>query len=184
MRAVVGIDPSLTGTAVCVMREDGKVRMTRHGSKPADGIHARLARYGALVNAVCGTFDHFRPACIAIEGYSFGSQGRGIRDGAEFGGLLRDEIAATFPGVPFHEIPPKSVKQFATGRGNADKMAVAVACVKRWGVEFATSDEYDAYVLARMAACAARFAVPENEGQRKAMGFLETKKPKEKKRGQ
>lgn len=50
------------------------------------------------------------------------------------------------------EVPPTSLKKWATGKGNAKKVQVVTALVKRYGCEYATDDEYDAFALARMAA--------------------------------
>lgn len=47
-------------------------------------------------------------------------------------------------GVPYVLITPATLKAFATGRGNADKTAMAIAALKRSGREFADDNQVDA----------------------------------------
>jgi len=56
---------------------------------------------------------------IALEGYSFGSRGK-VFHIAENTGVLKYKIHIT--GIPLEVVPPSSVKKFATGKGNADKI--------------------------------------------------------------
>ena len=56
---------------------------------------------------------------IALEGYSFGSKGK-VFHIAENTGVLKYKIHNT--GVPLEVIPPTTIKKFATGKGNADKI--------------------------------------------------------------
>lgn len=173
MEAVVGIDPSLTGTAVCVMRRDGSCQMSRFTSKPAEGVSGRVARYAGLVRDVASAIQELpNTPVVCIEGYSFGSNGRSMLDLAEYGGLLRQMLVKfQLDGgcAPPIEIPPHNLKKFATGKGNGDKLAVCLAIQKRYDVTFETNDEYDAYVLARIAGCKAGWWEPETAAQREAL---------------
>lgn len=148
MKTVIGIDPSLTATAVCRMAEDGSVKMLVYGSKANDGkVYNRLARYMELVDDITiGPLWIPDPKLVLIEGYSYGSNPRSVHLG-EFGGLLRQRLVEREHVI---EIPPKTLKKFTTGKGNASKIAMVAAIVKRWDVEFKTDDEYDAYALARL----------------------------------
>lgn len=73
------------------------------------------------------------------------------------GGLYKGEAARTMPmlhgavrlelkrnRVPYMLLSPSSLKKFATGNGDADKTAMALASLKRLGREYATNDECDA----------------------------------------
>lgn len=169
--AVIGIDPSLTGTAVCVMRRDGSHEMHRFTSKPATGVCGRVERYMELTNQVFGVIDPESGTTVCIEGYSFASNGQGVYLG-EYGGILRRMLCRqqhNCGGEPPIEIPPHSLKKFATGKGNGDKLAVCLAIQKRYGVDFKTNDEYDAYALARIAGCKAGWWEPETASQREAL---------------
>lgn len=180
---VFGIDPSLSGTAVCVYRQDGTHEMHLFDS-PAIGktVLERSNRYNRLCDSVCdiveGCFDHY-PKAVFIEGYSFASKGRSILTMVEFGWALRTRLLQEM--VPL-EVPPSTLKQFATGKGNADKLAVCLAVQKRYGVYFNTTDQFDAYALARMAACHVGWDEQANEAQRAALAVLSGEKPAKKKK--
>ncbi|GAG13860.1 unnamed protein product, partial [marine sediment metagenome] len=48
-------------------------------------------------------------------------------------------------------IPPIWVKMWVTGKAKADKAVIMKAVLKKWGQDFETNDEADAYILARIA---------------------------------
>lgn len=164
METLIAIDASLTNTAVCLYQRDGTYQMKCFGSKPAPGL-ARFWRYRELVSSI----EQFVPsdARVFLEGYAFGARGAAILSIAEFGGMLRDVLIDRLCGLT--EVPPTVVKLFAAQKGNADKRAMAVAAVKRWGVEFPTDDEVDAFALAKLGACVLGWEQPENDAQRRAV---------------
>lgn len=49
--------------------------------------------------------------------------------------------------TPYVLVTPATLKAYATGRGNADKTAMAVAALKRTGREFADDNQCDAFWL-------------------------------------
>lgn len=148
MRTVVGIDPSLTATAVCWLNEGEKMtEVTIYSSKPAKGLYDRMERYRRLISSIVCSVDV--ESFIMLEGYSYGSRGRAILDMAEFGGLLREALMGFGRVI---EVPPTVLKKFVTGKGNASKTAMVAAITKRWGVQFDTDDEYDAFGLAKVGA--------------------------------
>ncbi len=155
--SVIGIDPSLTGTAVCVMLHDLTHLMERFSSPPSKGLYGRFQRYGDLVERVVRVVRDCRPRLVLIEGYAFGAQGNAGRWSAEYGALLRQAImlASIEQGTftfTVEEVAPNSLKKFAAGHGQAPKAGVSLMLQRRYGVYFSTDDEYDAYGLARMAA--------------------------------
>lgn len=168
MKTAVGIDPSLTGSAVVVMRADLTFDAERFGSDPAKGL-ARIERFKGLAAKVLFAI----PADVSIvllEGYSYGSAGRALTDLGEYGGLLRMRLLKL--GCPVFEVPPTTLKLFVTGKGNASKQAMAVGVYKHWGYEPADGDRVDAYGLARMAATVAGFCKAANDGQRRALAKI------------
>ena len=117
---VVGIDPSLTGTAVVI--GDGALwKLGEFSSKNAgDDVRSRVARYDALVAGVVKFIEEHGPvAAIFIEGYSFGSNMPGKNGTVEFGGILRWHLVDLAPRV--YEVAPATLKKFVTGKGNAPK---------------------------------------------------------------
>lgn len=49
------------------------------------------------------------------------------------------------------QIPPMTLKKYATGKGNAKKQEMMLQIYKRWGVELNDDNAADAYALARLA---------------------------------
>lgn len=103
------------------------------------------------------------PDVVAIEGYSYHAPGPiALIRAAEIGGLVRAELTRAV--VPFVDIGPAVLKKYATGKGNASKVAVfdaaifALARARGRGVLLedpervpAGYDEAEAYWLRRIA---------------------------------
>lgn len=88
---------------------------------------------------------------VVIEGYSFG-QARGSSNNhalGELGGVVRLTLHEI--GVPYVDVPPASLKKYATGKGNAGKELVLVEAVKRLGYQGSDNNEADACWLVAMA---------------------------------
>jgi Holliday junction resolvasome RuvABC endonuclease subunit len=79
---------------------------------------------------------------VAIEGYSYASHGRSTVSLAELGGIVRYGLWCE--GIIYIDVPPSTLKKYATGKGNADKGAMLVAAVKRLGYEGTDNNEADA----------------------------------------
>ena len=165
MNIIAAIDPSLTNTAVCTGDAD-HYDMASFSSKPRGAqLDFRMARYLDLVDRVSSHLaDIHGVSTIFIEGYSHGSKFNG-EVLAEYGALLR---CALMKIAPTREVAPKSLKKFATGKGNADKISVATSLSRRYDVEFKTSDEYDAFGLFQLGLVACGMANPETAKQREA----------------
>jgi Holliday junction resolvasome RuvABC endonuclease subunit len=186
-RYAIGIDPSLSGTAVCILDQNATVRMHRFTSKPAFGVSNRIRRYAGLVADVCTILDSLQGAPVAsilIEGYAFGAMQKAHELG-EYGGLLRRAILRRFPeeGI-LREVPPTTLKQFVSGAGNCPKDQMGAHVAKRWGEVFRNNDEVDAFALAKLALCVAGMAEPATAWQRTAVDTVlhgKPKKPRKKK---
>lgn len=167
----IGIDPSLSATAVCRMHSPTEFHMNVFGSEPLWSkapVTARLNRYqglsGSIVNCIAADF-----APVCLEGYGASARGNSQVPMIEFGCTLRTKLVSKWS---VSEIPPASVKKFAAGKGNADKMKVALAVQKRWGVTFDSSDEFDAYVLAVIGLCLSGNIEPDTQWQREVIETL------------
>ncbi|MGI6351406.1 MAG: hypothetical protein ACOX6M_10255 [Armatimonadota bacterium] len=135
----VGIDPSLTSTGVVMLDDDAEIidsRVIKSRQKDA-------ARLIEIENALWELLPNY----VALEGYAMGSR-YGREAAGELGGVIRR--ALYLQGSTYVVVPPASLKKFAA-KGNAKKDEVRLEVYKRWGVEFETNDEVDAYVLARIA---------------------------------
>jgi Holliday junction resolvasome RuvABC endonuclease subunit len=72
--------------------------------------------------------------------------------GAGITGMVHGAVRAALNDalIPYVTVPPASLKKYATGKGNADKTAMAIAALKRFGLEFADDNQCDAYWLRAM----------------------------------
>lgn len=87
------------------------------------------------------------PELIAVEGYSFGSKNAREQMG-ELGGIIR--VALYEAGWPYVLVPPTLLKQFCTGKGNAQKNEMMRAVFKRWQYEAVDDNDADAKALAEL----------------------------------
>ncbi|HEV2071073.1 MAG TPA: hypothetical protein VGR26_14885 [Acidimicrobiales bacterium] len=84
------------------------------------------------------------PEIAAIEGYSMGGlRGLASQRLAETGGIIR--WALWRRGVPFLEIPPSTLKVYATGSGRADKDDMVAVAVEG-GADVDDHDQADAWL--------------------------------------
>lgn len=89
-----------------------------------------------------------QPDAVALEGYAFGKASHGLLYAGELGGILR--VVLWEYGKPYVELPPSSLKQYATGSGNGDKHAVISSLSARTQIVFTNSDEADAWCAAAL----------------------------------
>lgn len=142
MAIVMGIDPSLTSTGVVVL-ENGNLILHETLEVKEKGI----ARLLTLQNILQNKLQLFSPSLVVVEGYAFARSNQAHQMG-ELGGMIR--MLLTQKQVPWLEVAPSQAKKFATGKGNAAKELILMNVLKRWGVEFDSSDEADAFVLAKI----------------------------------
>lgn len=86
---------------------------------------------------------------ICIEGFSYGSKGKGVSTQYGIGWLIRAELIRN--GYTYIDVPPTSVKKFATGKGNVNKDNMVLPIFKHWGFEHPSDNVRDAFVMAQMA---------------------------------
>lgn len=151
MSVVIGIDPSLTATGIVVLR-DGEVELAEATkNRPELGTikRAKLIREQINKNINHPSID---TDLIVIEGFSYGSKGRSVFDIAYLGWRIREDLEAfrSKYNTPWLEVPPTQLKQFATGKGNANKEIILQQVYKRWGYETHDNNIADAYALAQI----------------------------------
>jgi Holliday junction resolvasome RuvABC endonuclease subunit len=132
----VGIDYSITSPAVCI--HDGKqwhidnckfyfitsvkkrvvvIKNKIFGTEYPD-YRNNPERFDFLSNWVFKCIGDGVCDNLAMEGYSLGSKGK-VFNLAENMGILKHKFHIS--NIPFIEVPPKSLKKYATGSGNASK---------------------------------------------------------------
>lgn len=104
------------------------------------------ARMSELTRSISGVL---KPNdVVAIEGFSYGSKGRGVDFQYGLGWLIRTFLFES--GFAVIEASPSQVKQFSGAKGNANKNVVMREVYKRWGFEHDSDNVIDAYILAQM----------------------------------
>ncbi len=144
---VIGIDPSLTATGL----SDGE----RHATITTDAVLSLPERCLAIKNEVLDfTYppgEYSQHEMFVIEAPLLRAVGHGGSHLYEIGWLMAYLYdLASHQGIAVLELPNSSLKKWAFGKGNLDKAHVALACYKKWGVEFANDrgvDQAHAYML-------------------------------------
>lgn len=158
MSVVMGIDPSLTATGIVVLRNGEVEWVETTRNQPELGTIQRVSLiYKKILDIEASLTDDKRikyspPALIVIEGFSYGSKGRSVFDIAYLGWRIREELERLRDedNVPWIEVPPSQLKQFATGKGNANKEIILQQVYKHWGVELHDNNQSDAFTLAKI----------------------------------
>lgn len=140
--AYIGIDQSLTGFAVTALDDDGSY-YTRVYKSPYFGVE-RLAD----IQEFLGKFvSDFPIVDVAMEGSVL--QSHAALKLGELAGAVKLELLKK-DHYPL-QVPPMTLKKFASGKGNAKKQEMLLQMYKRWGVEFSDDNAADSYALARIA---------------------------------
>lgn len=138
---VIGLDLSLSATGVC--HADGVTQAIKVKTRGME----RLADIRNLV-------DHYTLGTdlIVIEGYAMGTARQaGTYAIGELGGVIRLHLFEL--GRRYIDISPATLKKYATGKGNAKKVDMAVAAMKRANLEFRDDNQCDAWWLRQAGIC-------------------------------
>ena len=139
----VGIDPS-TKCGLVILNQNGEVEVQKEiTSKVKMDPH----RFMDLASQVRGYVNELDVICI--EGFSYGSKGRGVSTQYGIGWSIREELIRN--GYEYIDIAPSGVKKFASGKGNTKKDELVLPIYKRWGFESDSDNIRDAYILAQIA---------------------------------
>lgn len=138
---IVALDLSLTRSGFATSEDYSGVL------RPPKGYESGMLRLGWIREAVLAIAED--ADLVVVEGYSYGSKGRAVVNIGELGGVIR--LAFHDAGIPYVEVPPPSLKKYATGRGNADKDSVLAEAIRRLDYDGHYHDEADALFLLEMA---------------------------------
>lgn len=133
MNRFVGIDYSMTSPAVTILTADSFTSHFFAQNKKQEGnvpphfysysypSHSDLDidRYSRLANWVISLANFTQYDIICIEGYSMGSVGA-VFSIAENTAILKNTLYLN--NIKYHVVAPTTLKKYATGKGNADKL--------------------------------------------------------------
>lgn len=154
----VGIDQSLTGFALSATSvEFPHLHKTWVYKSPYRGIQRLNDIHDWFYNKLSELHkDGNVVVNVAMEGTVLQSQAASIL--GELAGVTKMDLFIFFDArvkpncsLPL-QIPPMTLKKYATGKGTAKKQEMLLQIYKRWGVEFNDDNAADAYALARLAA--------------------------------
>jgi len=145
-KIIIGIDYSLTSPAICV-NDDGDIMFyyltnkKKWIGKQSENIigyeHDEwtdpIERFRNISDFVIDIIKPLSNLKIYIEGYSFGSKGRGVFQIAENCGILKYRLMEM--NLKYDTVVPSVVKKGATGKGNADKDKMYEAFVKETKID-------------------------------------------------
>lgn len=138
----VGIDPS-SETGIVILSDIGEVLQAREvvgkGKDPK-----------RMVELIDDILAHLLPDDhICIEGFSYGSKGKGISFQFGLGHGIRNAMYRQ--GLSYTDVSPSAVKKFATGKGNTKKENMIMPIYRKWGFEHESDNVRDAFVIAQIA---------------------------------
>lgn len=138
MTLCLGLDLSLTATGFADHVGTGLI----HAPKGEAGIE-RIETLAMAVTERARLSD-----VVIIEGHSFSSRQSFAHEIGELFGVVRYLLYIS--GTPIVEVPPASLKKYATGKGNAGKDEVIAAAIRSLGFPGSNNNEADAWVLYSM----------------------------------
>ena len=138
----VGLDPS-TKTGIVILDKAGNVILEKEITTT---IKAEPDRFMDIANQVLKHIKKDDKVCI--EGFSYGSRGRGVSTQYGIGWIIRALLVKE--NINYTEVTPGQLKKFATGKGNTSKDNMILPIYKKWGYEHDSDNVRDAYVLAQI----------------------------------
>lgn len=170
MPRIVGVDPSLSRTGVCIMNgEEARTDSIKTSKK--DGCD--YERQKKIVRELIGMLE----AGDVVVFEDFGQGGRWQPSGKfveriELAGMMK--MFAQFKTKrEFLEVRPSHLKSFVAGKATASKETVFTAVSRRWGIEVANQDEADAAALALIGRAVVSGCEQDLYGKRNTLGKVE-----------
>jgi Holliday junction resolvasome RuvABC endonuclease subunit len=145
---VLGIDPSLTATAIA--SSAGWVEVTGAAGHRGDTYADRLLRLDGTAGQVCNYFSPSRIELAVIEGPAYSRGDPSMFDRAYLWWRIYGYLSGH--GVPVAVVTPNQRMLYATGKGLASKGAVIDQVARRWPQYETAGDDNaaDAVVLMAM----------------------------------
>lgn len=150
----IGIDQSLTGFALtAVSVNDPQQYDTWVYKSPYNGVQ-RLYDIYTWMHGKLMLMSAHRIVDVAMEGTVLASHSALVL--GELSATVKLSLWTLFEDTPQLrtplQIPPMTLKKYATGKGTSKKQEMLMQMYKRWDVEFNDDNAADSYALARLAA--------------------------------
>lgn len=150
---IAGLDLSLTGTGFCgldtlVPDVSTILYITTIDTEKMRGIDRMLFIEDTIKNLL----NEYFIKLIFVEGFSFKSKGKAVFDIGGLGWVIRRLLTKECQ-IPYYLVPPKTLKMFVTGNGNAGKPLMLEQTYRRWniGSEILKDDnQVDAFGLCKI----------------------------------
>ncbi len=126
---IVSVNTNSMGVSSVCLKQPKKVHSSRVLEYFYEAFH-KLLKEGDLV---------------IVENYAFGKR-FGSEKAGELGGILR--LVCAQKKIPFVLVAVTTLKKFVTGVGKGKKELMQLKVFQKWGQEFKTNDEADAFGLA------------------------------------
>lgn len=152
MSTVVGLDLSLTGTGIAVLKNDKLIHSGVIKSKPlGDTPTHEIKRLQGIVNEIADMISALKVDLIVIEGLAFmAHQTTAIMQLAGLNYMVRAMAMAS--NIPFAICAPMTLKKFICEKGNMHKEQVLLEVYKQYGESMLDNNVADAFVLAKIGA--------------------------------
>lgn len=146
MKIFMGIDPSLTGTGVVLLNEEGEVLDRGSYCSSKDLEHTgRFEEIALFVEDFINDWVHVPDFYVMIEAPSFMSKGPTITL-AQLNGYIAGRVRRLVPVV--YQLPPTSLKKFFTMNGKATKTQMHKTARAKYGFDCKDNNQVDAFALA------------------------------------
>lgn len=158
--AFLGLDLSIRGTGLVVLRKQQvlehlhlRTELVHDGQTSelkSNGVYrgTNEERIDYITSKIGKVVKKHHPVFTAIEGHSFGSQGRGKTILAELHGVIKNRLHRA--NFLFMVVPPPTLKVYAVGDGRGSKEDMLAGARKVWK-DCDNDDEADAFHLATYA---------------------------------
>jgi Holliday junction resolvasome RuvABC endonuclease subunit len=145
----IGIDQSLTGFAMAFIDCDNP---ENYFAEVFRSKYSGVQRLDNIAEWMDGSIDYFcrdNIVDVAMEGTVLASHSALVL--GELSATVKLTLYRRWEVLPL-QVPPMTLKKYATGKGNSKKQEMLMQMYKRWGVEFNDDNAADAYALSRVAA--------------------------------
>lgn len=143
----LGIDQSLSDTGLVVVDEAAQIVAQKALKTEPKNFKCDIERL-IFIRDEIGHFEKsYQVDYACLEGFGYGARGNAIFQLAGLGYMIREYFWNQ--KITLEIVPPKTLKKWATGNGNAQKDLMLMNVYKRWGVEFQDHNICDAYCMAR-----------------------------------